>query len=151
MPIFVPRHQRRLAHSGSVPNIWGIGVVLITNSETCGAVETVLPATILLLKQHDVTADNATSCHEEQWKVMLHTFKDGVNDCDKKTCVKKRATLLAFYSGRWDLQYLFRKVTVCSLTRPGVSVFDLLKEPGKRKIPPQKTTVDHILWICSYL
>lgn len=28
---------------------------------------------------------------------------------------------------------------------PGESIFELLKEPGKRKIPPQKSTVDHIL------
>lgn len=84
---------------------------------------------------------------------MLHTFKGVVKSTivTKILLQKKLAIFLAFYSGRWNLKHLFRKVTVCSLTRPGESVFDLLKEPGKRRIPPQKTTVDHILLICSHL
>ncbi|KAF7662721.1 hypothetical protein LDENG_00227580 [Lucifuga dentata] len=41
-------------------------------------------------------------------------------------------TLLLFALRRWK--------------RPGESILELLQEPGKRKIPAQKTTVDHILF-----
>uniref|UniRef100_A0A3B4AMX9 Dol-P-Man:Man(5)GlcNAc(2)-PP-Dol alpha-1,3-mannosyltransferase n=1 Tax=Periophthalmus magnuspinnatus TaxID=409849 RepID=A0A3B4AMX9_9GOBI len=40
-------------------------------------------------------------------------------------------TLLLFTLRRWK--------------RPGESIFDLIKEPSKRKVPLQKTSVDHIL------
>ncbi|CAL9688780.1 unnamed protein product [Knipowitschia caucasica] len=40
-------------------------------------------------------------------------------------------TLLLFVLRRWK--------------RPGESIFDLLKEPSKRRVPPQKTSVEHIL------
>ncbi|XP_035489910.2 dol-P-Man:Man(5)GlcNAc(2)-PP-Dol alpha-1,3-mannosyltransferase isoform X2 [Scophthalmus maximus] len=42
-------------------------------------------------------------------------------------------TLLLFVFRRWK--------------RPGVSIFELLKDPGKRKIPPQENTVDQIVLI----
>ncbi|KAK6311098.1 hypothetical protein J4Q44_G00191530 [Coregonus suidteri] len=42
-----------------------------------------------------------------------------------------------FLDGRWTLG--------CGLYRPGESIMELLKEPGKRVIPAQKLTSDHIL------
>lgn len=49
------------------------------------------------------------------------------------------------FSHRQNYKLSFWKVTIFTVPRPGESIFELLKEPSKRKIPPQKNTVDHIL------
>ncbi len=69
-------------------------------------------------------------------QIRLFTVKEGVNNMCYVAYV---------FVTEVELQTFFTKSNYFLSYRPGESIFELLKEPGKRKIPAQKATVDHIL------